>query len=191
MVAGNIIGGGTRRFWLISLTLFQFVLYCVLIVVGDVQVKAYDEYIEDLAKHGVAFDGGSSRPRCHELAFGLNFPIIPVAALAGGAVTVLVRGDVRSFLDLHRSVGLQILLGSLVPPFWCAIVRAAFRTKGRLDNRRNATFVRRFGVICTVIAVALSIWVWRYNPNDQWVGQDFVVCWVIFGIFVGTANRVG
>ena len=182
MVAGNIFGG-TRRIWSISIPLFQFVLYCVLTVIGDFQVKALDDYVENLAKSGIAIDINNTTPRSHEVAFGLNFPILLVAIPVGAIV--------QSNLDWNHSIWIQILVGSLVLPFWFAIVRWAFALREHLDNSLKAKAVRWFGLICSVISVALSMRIWWHNPSDQWVFRDFAVCWVSFGLFVLAASISG
>ena len=180
MVTGNIFGG-TRRFLSITIPVFQFLLYCVLTVVGDFQVKSLDEIVENAAKNNVMLDINNRTPVCHEVSFGLNFPVLIVVALVGVVVP--------STSDFDHSVGFQIFLGSLVPLFWFAAVRWAFTMLERLDNAAGAKSVRRLGVLFFVIAVAASFWIWRHNRFDRWVFQVSAVCWVSFGAFTLIANR--
>jgi hypothetical protein len=182
MVTGNMFGGGNRRLFFISIPLFQLVLYCVLTVIGDFQVRSLDEIVENAAKNNVMLDINIRTPVCHEVSFGLNFPVLIVGTLVGIVVP--------STSDFDHSAGFQIFLGSLVPLFWFAVVRWAFAMAERLDNAAGAKSVRRFGLVFTVIAVAVSLWIWRHNRFDRWVFQVSVVCWISFGAFALSANRI-
>jgi hypothetical protein len=187
-VTGIRFGGGARKFLLIAVPLFQFVLYSALTVIGDIQVKAHDEHIDDLAKHGVGFDWGNSTPTCHEISFGLNLPMLIASTLVTGAVATLARGDVRSFLDWDHSVPIQVISGALVPFFWFVVVRCACITAERLNSRAfRARIVKLFGLLVTILAVWSSLWLWWHNNSEDWLLRAFPVCWVLFGIFSLTA----
>jgi hypothetical protein len=190
MVSGSLFGSGIRRILSIAVPIFQIVLYCSLTAVGDAQVKAHDEYIEDLARHGVAFDTGSSIPICHEIAFGLNLPLMIVPALIFIPVIAFAGGYARAFLDPDRSLEFQILIGSMVPFLWFAVVRWAFETKDAMDSSRNANIVKLIGLVCATATAVLSIWICRGNQIDRSISRSLLACWFIFGLYSVTANKL-
>jgi hypothetical protein len=153
-------------------------------IVGDIRVRAHDEYIDDLAKHGVEFDWGNSTPTCHEISLGLNLPTLIGATLVVGTMATLAGGSVQPFLDWDHSVLIQILSGALVPFLWFAIVGFACTTSERLNcSASRAKIVKVVGALFTALTVWASLWLWWHNRSDDWLLRTTPVCWALFGVF--------
>ena len=165
-----------RKMLLLAVPVLQLVLYVILIAIGNAQVRALDDYIAELSKYHVSIDIEKTTPVCHEIAFGLNGPI-----LFG---VLCLRLIFKNWPDADHSIAIQSVVACIVPFFWFGISRWASSTKDRLRSTGlMVKLVKGFGLILLAAMAAGATWIIRYSHAPDPIISTFTAAWVSLGLF--------